>query len=149
MQITYDFSSYIKSATKRVNKFKQLITLLQILTSLPSVLSLIFPNVYTSVVSSFKIINFNFFNDLGLSCRLNSFDYVSYLLINTLSPLALCLLLLLMQQVHVYYVKNRYNEVFYAVANVHNRMLATRQTYYMLILLVMYITLPGIQHNYD
>jgi hypothetical protein len=133
----------IKSTNKLQNKFKQAITLFQIMTSLPSVLSLVFPNVYTSVVSSFKIINFNFFNDLGLSCRLNSFDYVDYLLMNTICPILLCGMLLIISELHVFYVKNRFHTLFHGVANVENRIISARQMYYLLILLVLYITLPG------
>jgi hypothetical protein len=127
----------------RRNKLKQIISLFQILTSLPSVLSMIYPQIYTTIVSSFKIINFNFFNDLGLSCRLETFDYVDYLMVNTLSPIALCLFLLTMQQMHVCFWKYRYSAQFHEVLNINSRILATRNAYYTLILMLMYVVLPG------
>jgi predicted outer membrane repeat protein len=136
--------AYENTAWKlRRNKFKQVISLFQILTSLPSVLSMIFPNIFTAIVSSFKIINFNFFNDLGLSCRLETFDYVDYLLVNTLSPIALCFLLLAMQQLHVLYWKYRFSAQFHEVLNIKARILATRNAYFTLIILLMYVVLPG------
>lgn len=133
----------MKSARALQNKFKQTFTLFQIFTSLPSVLSLVFPDVYVTIISSFEIINFSFFNDLGFSCRLNKYDYVDYLFLNTISPIVVCVVLLIMAEMHVFYVKYRFHRVFYEVANVKHRVVSARHSYYFLILMVIYVTLPG------
>jgi hypothetical protein len=87
-------------------------------------------------------VNLTFFSDLGLECSF-SVDYVDYLMFTTLFPIGIVVILLCCAGVHAAYIKYRYHPVFHASANVANRLRQMRAFYSYLLLVWIYLTLPG------
>jgi hypothetical protein len=63
------------------------------LLALPFVLDITFPKSYNSSTSVFSIVNFNIFEDLGISCLHSSYDYITSLLYITIFPVIILLLI--------------------------------------------------------
>jgi hypothetical protein len=72
---------------------KLLITYLQIIVSLPSLLRVVYPEPYLGLVNSFTWLNLSFFGNIGLSCSFH-FDYVTEMVVTTLVPIGVTLTLL-------------------------------------------------------
>lgn len=140
--------NFLKSedtSRKYQNKLKQLITLFQILSSLPSTLAISFPSVFYQFTFIFNLINLgSLFNDLGLSCSVDGLDYVSALIAITLLPIAATLALYLIQLMHVHFILTQYSEPFREIANTYQRIEVLKSTYLYIFLFGTYLILPGV-----
>ena len=127
------------------NKLKQLVTMFQILSALPSTLSFTYPDVFYKLTFIFKLIDFGkFMNELGLSCSVDGLDYVSTVITATLVPIAVSLLLYLIQGVHVYFTLHQYSEPFREIANTYHRIRVLKSTYFYIFLFFTYLILPSV-----
>ena len=133
------------SSRKYQNKLKQLITLFQILTAFPSILSTTFPNIYYQLTSAFNIINLGaILTDLGLVCSFDELDYISTVVGATVLPIVFSLLLFIIQKIHCYSVFNQYSVLFRDIANAPGRVRVLKSTYQYLWLFFTYLILPGV-----
>jgi hypothetical protein len=87
-------------------------------------------------------VNLTFFSNLGLECRY-TIDYVDYLKFTTLFPIIVVAGLLFCAFMHGSYIKYRYHSVFHKAANVPERLRQMRASYSYLLLVWIYLTLPG------
>jgi hypothetical protein len=139
-----EFLKSENTARKYQNKLKQLITLFQILTAFPSILSTTFPNIYYQLTSAFNVFNVgNILTDLGLVCSFE-FDYISTVILATMLPVFFSLALYTIQRIHCYYVLNQYSPVFREAANVFSRIDVLKSTYLYVFLFFTYLILPGV-----
>jgi hypothetical protein len=130
------------------NKFKLITSLYQILSTLPTVLSLVFPSSYYKLLNTFTIINLTFINDLGLHCFVSKFDYVDFLQFTTVFPMLVAALIFIMYCVHRKSVEVssalpiKYNAM--AVSELNKKLVIVRSTYMFVFIVFTYLTLPGI-----
>jgi hypothetical protein len=131
---------------KYQSKLKQIITMFQILSALPSTVSFLsFPSVYYQLTFLFELLNIGtLFNDLGLVCSLEGLDYVSSVIAATLIPIAASLFLYLAQLGHVYFTLHQFTEQFRTAARTYERIVVLTSTYFYIFLFGTYLVLPGV-----
>jgi hypothetical protein len=140
-----NFLSSENNSRKYQSKIKQIVTMFQILSALPSTLSLSFPPVYYQLTFIFNLVNLDaFFNDLGLSCSVEGLDYISAVIAATLIPIVASLLLYFVQLVHVTFILHQYSEPFREIANTYHRIKVLKSTYFYVFLFFTYLVLPGV-----
>ena len=140
-----NFLSSEETSRKYQNKIKQIVTMFQILSALPSTLSLVFPSVFYTLTFIPNLINLgSFFDELGLSCSFEDMDYVTTVIAATLIPIAASLLLYVVQLVHVFITLHQYSEPFREIANTYHRIKVLKSTYMYVFLFFTYLILPGV-----
>jgi hypothetical protein len=93
-------------------KMKIYISLLQILSSLPFVLNISFPPVFSNVIGVGAIANVNIVSNLGIACQ-REVDYIDLLILATISPIIAVAFLGLVYRLHLWYATSRpFNPAF-------------------------------------
>ena len=134
-----------ETSRKYQNKLKAVITLFQILSALPSTISISFPSVYYQLTFVFNLVNIGgLFNDLGLSCSVEGLDYVSAVMAVTILPIVAALFLILVQRLHVHFTLHQYSEPFREAAKTYQRIEVLKSTYVYIFLFGTYLILPGV-----
>jgi predicted outer membrane repeat protein len=132
-------------ARKYQNKLKQLITLFQILTAFPSILSTTFPTIYYHLTSAFNVINLGtVLKDLGLVCSFNDLNFISTVVGATVAPILFSMALYLVHRVHCHLVFHQYSSTFRGIANTESRIEVLKSTYQYVFLFFTYLILPGV-----
>jgi hypothetical protein len=130
------------------NKFKLITSLFQILSTLPTVLSLVFPSSYYTLLNTFTIVNLTFVNDVGLHCFVSNFDYVDFLQFTTVFPMLVGVLIFIMYFIHRKIIEAsnvlavRYNAL--SVSSLNKKLTIVRSTYLFIFIVFTYLALPGV-----
>jgi hypothetical protein len=144
----YIFPVEIVDAGKTVYKhlksnLKIFISLYQIVTSLPFVLDLKFPDLTSKIFSAFNVFNFDLFQQMGLSCY-STYDYFDYLQATTLVPIAVIAAILAVQELHVWSLTRVKSDDFHVNLEVSRHVESIRSSYFWFVLLVTYLILPSV-----
>lgn len=86
-------------------------TFYQILLSIPFVLDIKLPKIYSKAIAYFRILNFTLFTDIGTPCYSLHVDYVDILVMSTVFPICVVVLIFLIQYIHIACYKLQVNGV--------------------------------------
>jgi hypothetical protein len=92
----------IKALDERITSTTKIyISLIQILSALPFVLDFTFPIRFEGILSIGSVVNLNLMNEIALTCDHN-FDYIDFLVMITLAPIAVAILFIVVYCSHLY-----------------------------------------------
>jgi hypothetical protein len=143
------FSRWKKAIQARLKIY---LVFYQIISSLPFVLDLSYPSVYSAIVSPFSFFNLRISDASATSCSVMRYDYIDHLIVDTLYPLGTCLCLFLLYLLHMTYLtyfSQGTTTTHTTAASTSSRAFLHRKrsisSYYLTVLIMfLYVCLPGI-----
>jgi hypothetical protein len=102
------------------------------------------PQSYSEATSAFNIVNLNWFQDFGVECASVSYDYVTLMLVSTITPAAILMALLAMYMASSLISGSAYRENEGKALSGISIASFLSSSYHTLFLYIAYFTLPGI-----
>jgi hypothetical protein len=118
-------------------RVKVYVTMYQILTCLPFVLDFIFPYPINVIISALGVLNISITRSQVVSCSNPSYDFIAMLVVETLYPIAVVMLLLIVQHLHIFILQIRSSPPS------HHTLMRTSSVYLKIVLFFLYFILPS------